>query len=128
MTYELDHIHIRCQDLEASIKYYQELFGARETGRGEAKGMPIVRLSLGGAPIALSPRREGMEVEFLSGRPRYGVWQIGFKVADLAAAMAELTAKGAKFTAGPVVLGPHLSVAFVQAPDGVEVEIMEHRG
>lgn len=27
MTFKHDHIHLRCQDLEASVKYYEEMFG-----------------------------------------------------------------------------------------------------
>ena len=122
---ELDHIHIRCQDLEAAVKWYQEVMGAEIQRRGEVPGMPIVRMLLGGAVLALSPQRAEMQVEPLSGSPRWGVWQVSFKVADIQASYKELSARGAKFKGEPTAQTPTILAAFIDAPDGVEIELVQ---
>ena len=83
---KLDHIHIRCADLAAAEQWYTEVMGGKVVKRGEVPGMPIVRVELGSQIIALSPAKEGMEVEANSGRPRWGVWQISYQVEDIEAA------------------------------------------
>ncbi len=125
MEFTQDHIHIRCEDVEKTVAWYQKMFDAKLVAKGDAKGMPIYVTDTAGYRIAFSPKREGMEVEPLTGKHRWGVWQLGFGVKDLDAAMAELKARGAEFDGEPWVLGPALRVAFVKAPDGVQVELLQ---
>ncbi len=126
MNFELDHVHIRCQDLEASISYYQKMFNGEVIARLEVRGMPLVRVQVGGAILALSPKRAEMEVEPLSGNLRWGAYELGFLVEDLEQAYRELEAKGAEFIAGPMSPRPGVQIAFLKAPDGVQIEIV-HR-
>jgi len=49
MKYSWDHIHFRCSDSEESNSYYQKMFDAKEVGRGDAKGMPLIALEMAGA-------------------------------------------------------------------------------
>ena len=56
MHYSLDHIHLRCSDLDASIAYYEKMFDAKEVARGEAKGMPIIALEMAGQRFSFSPK------------------------------------------------------------------------
>jgi len=121
----LDHIHIRCHDLEAAVDYYVKVLGGEVEKRTSVPGMPIVRVRLGGQTIALSPKRQEMEVESLSGAPRWGVWQLAYRVDDIQAVYQELKARGAKFKGEPVEQVPGLTVAFVEAPDGVEIELLQ---
>jgi lactoylglutathione lyase len=126
MIFEQDHIHLRCQDLEAAVNYYVDLFGGRVTGRAEVRGMPIVRVRVGQTDLALSPPREGLQVEPDGDRAHYGIYQLGFKVTDLQAALDELAAKGAKIKGQPFEVRPGLKAAFVEALDGVEIELLEY--
>ena len=57
--------------------------------------------------------------------PALGVEHIGLIVPDLARAAAELTAKGAVFSLPPTSPRPGVKVAFVKAPDGAQIEILE---
>ena len=121
-----DHLHIRCQDMDKAENFYTRVLGAKEVARSEVNGMPIIRLELGGAIICLSPKRPEMkEVEPLGELPRWGAWQIGLKVPDIHEAYELLKSRGAKFKAEPTSPKPNFWTAFIDAPDGVEVEIMQ---
>lgn len=125
MELTLDHLHFRCQDPEAAARWFVEMLDGREDGRTDINGWPIVRVELGGQMHSFSPAKEGMEVEPVDGKFRHGLYQLGYRVADLRAALAELEAKGVAIKAGPVVLNDSLTVAFVDGPDGIEIELMQ---
>jgi lactoylglutathione lyase len=124
MNFKHDHTHIRCADPEASEKWWTGVMGAELVSRGSVPGMPITRLDLGGIHISLSPQREEMQVEPLSGNPRWGVWQIGFQVDDINAAVDEIKSRGGEVIGGPTEQNPGMFTAFIKAPDGVEVELL----
>ncbi len=126
MHYSLDHIHVRCSDLNAAVAYYEKMFDAKEVARADAKGMPIITLKMAGERFCFSPRREGVDIDLKPGDPAWGLYQIGLKVEDLDAAKAELEARGAQISRGPLVPWEGLRVMFVDAPDGVEIEVMEY--
>lgn len=125
MKLEMNHIHIRCQDLEAALAFYTDIMGGELLGRGEALGMPIIRVGLGGAVLALSPPRADVQVEPFTGKPGYGTYQLGYTVPDIEQAYQDLTAKGVEFKGRPVQVREGLKAAFLAAPDGVEIELME---
>ncbi len=124
MHYSLDHIHLRCSDLDASIAYYEKMFGAKEVARADAKGMPIITLEMAGQRFCFSPRREGVDIRMKPGEPGWGVYQIGVKVDDLDTALKELKDRGAEISRGPLEVWEGLRVFFVNGPDGVEIEVM----
>ena len=37
MNYALDHIHLRCSDVDASVAYYEKMFDAKEIGRASCR-------------------------------------------------------------------------------------------
>jgi lactoylglutathione lyase len=126
MCYSLDHIHVRCSDVDASIAYYEKMFEAKEVARTDAKGMPIITLEMAGQRVCLSPKREGVDIRMKPGDPGWGVYQIGLKVDNLDAALAELKDRGAEISSGPLNVWEGLRVLFVEGPDGVEIEVMEY--
>ena len=71
MEYNFHHIHLRCQDLEAAVAYYEKVFNGTVTERVEVRGMPIVRMKIGGENIFLSPKFGDAEVEPTTGNPRW---------------------------------------------------------
>ena len=125
MKFNLEHIHFRCQDVEATAEYYVTMFDGRIVKRTEARGIPIIRVELGGQTLALSPAPEGAEVTPLDDRLHFGVVHIALKVDDLDATAAELKKRGADFAIEPTQVNPVTRAAFVNAPDGVQVEILQ---
>ncbi|EFK10743.1 glyoxalase family protein [delta proteobacterium NaphS2] len=126
MQYLLDHIHLRCSDLEGAIAYYKKIFDAKEVGRGDAKGMPVVGLEMAGQRFAFSPKRDGVHTDVKPGDPGWGLYQIGLKVDNLDAAIQELKERGAEISRGPLEVNNGLRVFFVEGPDAVEIEVMEY--
>src|SRR6266851_4169451 len=57
--------------------------------------------------------------------PHFGLEHIGLRVDNLDAAAAELKSKGAHFAMEPVTFTPGTKIAFVQAPQGVLVELIQ---
>ena len=58
LDFSFDHIHIYCTDLDATARWFTEGLGAEEAGRPESRGVPSVRLKLGGANVYLRPKRD----------------------------------------------------------------------
>lgn len=122
MAYTFHHVHLRCEDLEGAIAYYEKMFDGKITEKIEVRGLPIVRMEIGGERIFLSPKLGDMAVEDTSGNPRWGVYQLAFTVEDLDASVAELQAKGAELED----LKPEgLMMAFFKGPDNVQIELIE---
>ena len=96
MAVTFHHIHLRCEDLDGAIRYYEEMFDGKVSEKVEVRGLPIVRMEIGGERIFLSPKLGDLEVEDTSGNPRWGVYQLAFTVEDLDAEVAKLQAKGAE--------------------------------
>jgi catechol 2,3-dioxygenase-like lactoylglutathione lyase family enzyme len=122
--YALDHVHLRAPDPDATAAWYEGMFGAVRKAR--VMNGPNIRvvLDLGGLPIFIEQVPAGTAAP--PSPPFLGVEHIGLMVDDMAAAVAELKAKGAVFTTEPKEVRPGVTIAFVQAPDGARVEIL-HR-
>ena len=123
LTY--DHFHIRCQDVEAGEKFYTEVLGGEVEARKQVPGMSITKIRVGGVIISLSPAKQEENVDPLSGNPCWGAYQVAFTVDDIEGACKEIEAKGGTVSSGPKQIRDDLKVAFVPAPDGVEIELMQ---
>jgi lactoylglutathione lyase len=126
MQYSLDHIHVRCSDVDVSIAYFKKMFDAKEVARGEAKGMPIITLEMAGQRFAFSPKREEVTIRVKLHEPGWGVYQIGLKVENLDKTLAELKERGAEISKEPFTPMDGLRIFFVNGPDGLEIEVMEY--
>lgn len=119
------HTHICCEDLQRSEKWWIEVMGAELNTRIEVSGSPITKLNIGGTMVFLSPKIEGMDVELRKDNPCWGLCHIAFAVEDMRASISELRAKGVEIMKGPIETMTGTTIAYVQAPDGVEVELLQ---
>jgi len=85
--YEFHHVHLRCEDLDAAVGFYENVLDGKITERVALGGMPIVRMEVGGQRLFLSPKFGDIDVEAASGKARWGVYQLAFLVADIDAAV-----------------------------------------
>ncbi len=125
MKFSLDHVHMRCQDLEATIAWYGKMFGGEVLMRSVVRGMPLVRVKVGDVVLAMSPARDD-EPQPHRGL-QWGAYELGFLVEDVHAAYAELEAKGAEFLTQPMEVRPGVEIFFLKAPDGMKIEILHRR-
>jgi catechol 2,3-dioxygenase-like lactoylglutathione lyase family enzyme len=124
-AYGIDHLHLRSTDPEGAAGYFARLFGAEETGRSHPGGRLRIMLRLAGLSLYVEEVPEGT-----AGPPRWphrGVEHLGLSVDDLDAALAEVRAKGAELLSGPESPRPGVRIAFLAAPDGTRVELVERR-
>jgi lactoylglutathione lyase len=120
ITYTHDHIHLFSADPGSASRFYTEMFGAemvavRPDGR--------VDVRLGGQMLFISPFDDGGKAGPKSANRALD--HFALLVNDLDSAVRELKAKGVAFTQGPQTIRPGVSIAFLSAPDGVEVELLQ---
>ena len=121
----IDHAHLRCADLDAASEFYQRVLGAEFLKRTEHNGRVIITLRLGGIYFCLSPTPAGIALHAEENKNRLGVYHLAFLVPNLEAAVAECKRRGAQFVIENYLAAPTRKVAFMEAPDGMQVELME---
>jgi catechol 2,3-dioxygenase-like lactoylglutathione lyase family enzyme len=119
-----DHIHLRSPDPEATAQYYERMFGA-EVLRSTQEGKPRIDLKLGGVNIFIAPVASGDGVNPPPVTPYQGLDHFGLRVSGIDTVVAELKAKGAVFTKEPTTVRPGVRVAFLRAPEGVSIELLD---
>jgi lactoylglutathione lyase len=129
----LDHIHIYATEPEESASFYQRHFEAKTVLRNtNANGDARIFLSLGGQILVLGSFPSGLTA---SAPPAaadgayghgFGVAHFGLRVADVRAAISELSAAGVRVLGQPVRETSGLTYAYVAAPDGVVVELTQY--
>jgi len=117
IAYHFDHVHLNASNLEATASFYERTFGMRRLRTFEANGITFAQLDAGGARIVLTSR-----VPLAGGRGN-AVDHFALHVPDLRAAISDLREKGVTFLSDYTEVGAY-ATAFIQAPDGVVVEIM----
>ncbi len=118
-----DHLHLRSLDPDAAAGFYVDQLGGKVADRIEGPDSLRVVVALGGARLFIERAPDGMAAGAVA--PHRGLEHIGFTVPDLAAAAAELKAKGVVFTMDPKALRPGLSIAFLRGPDDVSIELLQ---
>jgi catechol 2,3-dioxygenase-like lactoylglutathione lyase family enzyme len=121
VSYGLDHVHLNGPDVEATASFYERVFGMRRIRKFEANGITFVQLDLGGVRLTITSRTPRA-----TGRGN-AVDHFALYVPDLQEALADLRAKGVEMAAEPARLdmgSQAIDYAFIQAPDGVVVEIL----
>src|SRR6476646_10066627 len=112
VKYTWDHIHLRTANPEATAQWYERMLGA-EVIRTMQQGKPRIDLKLG----------DGVNPPPLT--PYQGLDHFGLTVTGIDAVVAELKAKGVEFTREPTTVRPGVRVAFLRAPQGVSIELLD---
>jgi lactoylglutathione lyase len=123
-TFTYDHIHLRSPDPEATAHWYERMLGAQVI-RTMQQGKPRIDLKLGGANVFIAPVTAGDGVNPPPVTPYQGLDHFGLTVSGIDAVVAELKAKGVEFTREPTTVRPGVRVAFLRAPQGVSIELLD---
>ena len=121
-----DHIHLRSKDPEATAKWYEQMLGAQVI-RTMQQGQPRIALKVGGANVFIAQVTAGDGVNPPPVTPYQGLDHFGLTVKDIDAVAAEIKAKGVAFTREPTTVRPGVRVAFLRAPEGVSIELLERK-
>lgn len=123
MVTKLLHTRYRLNDLERSVKFYKEVLGLQEVRRHKSpRGSELVFLK--------APQSE--ETIELCHFPDSGPVQVqpdlthlAFEVESLEAFGKHLAKLGLKYSDGPHVKPDGSGFAFIDAPEGYEIELMQ---
>jgi len=119
-----DHMHLRSPDPEATAAFYERMFGAQIL-RSVQGGQPRIDLKLGGVDVFIMPVAAGSNVGPAPAHPHQGLDHFGLRVRGIDGVVAELKAKGARFTMEPTTIWPGVRVAFMVGPDEVSIELLD---
>ena len=109
----------------AAGRFYETMFGAEIVASTGANGLPRCNMRLGDQVILISTVGDQVDRKGTGPHSSLGLDHIGLRVDDMDAAVAELEAKGATFSMPPRGNGA-VRIAFVDAPDGVSVELVAY--
>lgn len=122
---KLLHTRYRVNDLERTVKFYREILGLQEIRRHKSpRGSELVFLK---APES----EEEIEITCFPGSGPVAVQpdltHLAFEVNDLAEFARHLEKHGLKFSDGPTTTSTGSTFAFIDAPEGYEIELIQKR-
>ena len=120
---KLHHTRYRVTDLDASIKFYKEVLGLEEVRRSKSpRGSELVFLK---APqseelieICFYPNSGAVEVQ-------EDLTHLGFEVDSLEEFGRHIASLGIEFSDGPTMKDNGGGFAFIDAPEGYEIELIQ---
>ena len=122
MQYAIEHVSIRCRNMDASIEYYQKMFGAQVMlRRNLPNSKQIVYLQIGDTMLELMDF--GPAAEPVDPREHYGVYPHRHQNRRFRSAYRDLKAKGADFLGEPFEPTPGIRLVFLREPNGAVIEL-----
>ena len=132
MLGRLNHVGVATPSITASIAMYRDILGADALGAPfdlPAQGVKVCFIDAPNTQIELiEPYDDSSPIAgFLARNPAGGQHHLCFEVADIDAAIADLTAKGARVLGMPRIGAHGTPIVFVHPRDmgGVLIELME---
>jgi lactoylglutathione lyase len=120
---KLLHTRYRVNDLERTVKFYRDVLGLTEVKRHKSpRGSELVFLKTPGS-------EELIEITCFPGSGPVSVQpdltHLAFEVESLAGFEKHLAAHGLKFSDGPTTSSSGTTFAFIDAPEGYEIELIQ---
>src|SRR5438094_982443 len=120
---KLLHTRYRVNDLERTVKFYRDVLGLQEIKRHKSPR---------GSELVFMKAAESQELIELCYFPSSGPVQVqpdlthlAFEVDDLDEFGKHLASKGLKYSDGPTIKPDGSGFAFIDAPEGYEIELMQ---
>lgn len=126
-TLSFDHVHVIAKDPHTAAGWYADKLGGKIVKDTVTHNAPQIYVSFGGGMIIVRGQRPG---ELAKDKPslEWGTDHFGFQVkGDFDGFCAGLKAKGVAFSMEPTDINPSTRIAFVDAPDGVSVELLSRK-
>ena len=122
-----DHVHVISEDPASAASWYVDKLGGKNIGSNEVLGAPQALVAFKGATIIIRGQRPGEEAEGKQNL-QWGTDHFGFQIdGDFDGFCDDLKKKGVNFTMDPTDFTPTVRIAFIEAPDGVSIEILQRK-
>ncbi len=120
---KLLHTRYRVNDLERTVKFYRDVLGLEEIKRHTSpRGSELVFLKAPGS-------EEQIEITFFPGsgpvQVQPDLTHLAFEVDSLDEFAKHLAKHGLKFSDGPATTSTGTVFAFIDAPEGYEIELIQ---
>jgi lactoylglutathione lyase len=121
---KLLHTRYRVNDLERSVQFYQEALGLVVSRRHTSpRGAQLAFLATPNSAEEIELCQ--MPVGAIPVQVQSDLTHLAFEVDDLLAFATELKARGYELSDGPTKTGSGSLIAFIDAPEGYEVELIQ---
>lgn len=118
------HTRYRVNDIERSVKFYQDALGLSVSRRHTSpRGAQLVFLATPNSDEEIELCQ--MPAGATAVQVQSDLTHLAFEVDNLAAFAAELKAKGYALSDGPTQTSSGSVIAFIDAPEGYEVELIQ---
>jgi catechol-2,3-dioxygenase len=118
MAFEIGHVHLKCADPKKTADYYINNFGGKLLAEIPGRGF---RVDLHGVQLNITVKIDTQN------HPQYlGIEHLAVQTDDYAGTMATVRKNGVKVLEEMNSNGRH--VAFLEAPDGAQMEVIEKVG
>ena len=119
-----DHVHFISEDPQSAASWYVEKLGGKIISNKEVLGAPLIFVAFEEAFLIIRGRRPGEQVDSKQGL-QWGIDHFGFRVqGDFDSYCEALKKKGVVFSVEPKDFSATTRIAFIDAPDGVSVELL----
>jgi len=120
---KLLHTRYRVNDLERTVKFYREVLGLEEVRRHKSpRGSELAFLKAPGS-------EEEIEITYFPGsgpvQVQPDLTHLAFQVDNLEEFGRHLAKLGIKFSDGPTTTSQGNAFAFIDAPEGYEIELIQ---
>ena len=128
MSYSFNHVHLKSSDPGKTADWYVEAFGFEIVNdeNPRPQGDRFIRCrTKDGVAINISGARTGELMGEGDATAHWGLEHFGIEVDAIEAELKRLEGLGAEVLEGPTRTATGLSIAFIQAPDDVRIEVMQ---
>src|SRR5213075_1388115 len=120
---KLLHTRYRVNDLEPTVKFYKDVLGLEEVGRHKSgRGSELVFVKAAGSEELIElchfPGSGPVQVQ-------PDLTHLAFEVDDLQGFEKHLASMGIKYSDGPHMKPDGGGIAFIDAPEGYEIELIQ---
>ena len=119
------HTRYRVHDLEKTVSFYRDVLGLAEMSRHTSgRGSQLVFLKAEGSDELIEICKFDESGPVIVGPD---LTHLAFEVDDIEAFGKEVAAKGYPFSEGPSAPGSGSRIAFIDGPEGYEIELIEKK-
>ncbi len=123
-----DHIHLISKNPKATAQWYVDKLGGDIVRDVAVKGAPQLYVEIGGGAMLIVRGERPGETTDDKSQLEWGVDHFGVRVkGDFMAFCNGLKAQSVAFSVEPTDFNPSTQLAFINAPDGVSVELLNRK-